>query len=643
MPKVSIIIPFNNVEDYIKQCLDSVLSQTLKDIEIILVNDASTDKSRKIVQKYADKDKRIKIIDLEERKGQGFARNRAIEVATGEYIGFVDSDDFIETNMFEELYEKAKSDDTDITMCQVREYDDINEYYISSDYYSLEPLISLGEKVFSAEETKEQILDINVALWNKIYKREYLNKIGEKFPEGFIYEDLPFFFGTYLPAKRINIVWKNLYSYRVNRKNSTMQQFNDKILDRLPMVSLTYEKIKSVDYLDNLKQRIQGWIINDLFHRYTLLKENYHKEYFFLMKKVFENLEIENVEDDYWQKVYHFEGYLLVMNNSFEDFNQKVFNEYLDIHKLEDRLQSQIISIDEIDRRFGLIYDDLSKVYKYSEDIVNEAKNQIKQDLNIDEKINVFKSDFRVDFNRNLEEKSNKIISETDEKISKVYGEITKNYEYTNQLKEELVSNIQQATSSVDDKIQTAEYKTDVKISKVYEDITKNYEYTNKLSDELKTEIKEKSKELYNDIKDLSFVVHDNFVELNKEQDKVVQECKFVIDAISKHEKYINEQIESLNTKLNNVSSVLEKEKEQRKDLNLEFIKRIENEKSKTEKIVSDLKAEFLSILSEREEQHRIEVEDLKTQIRSFESTLREEMKSPLKKFVEKYQNKQVK
>ena len=94
---------------------------------------------------------------------------------------------------------------------------------------------------------------------------------------------------------------------------------------------------------------------------------------------------------------------------------------------------------------------------------------------------------------------------------------------------------------------------------------------------------------------------------------------------------------------MNNVSSVLEKEKEQRKDLNLEFIKRIENEKSKTEKIVSDLKAEFLSILSEREEQHRIEVEDLKTQIRSFESTLREEMKSPLKKFVEKYQNKQVK
>ena len=146
MPKVSIIIPFNNVENYIEQCLDSVLSQTLEDIEVILVNDASVDKSRTIVQKYQKKDKRIKVIDIKERKGQGFARNRAIEIASGEYIGFVDSDDFIEPEMFEELYKKAKADDTDITMCQVREYDDVNDYYITSDYYSLEPLISFKEK-----------------------------------------------------------------------------------------------------------------------------------------------------------------------------------------------------------------------------------------------------------------------------------------------------------------------------------------------------------------------------------------------------------------------------------------------------------------------------------------------------------------
>ena len=614
MPKVSIIIPFNNVEDYIEQCLDSVLSQTLNDIEIILVNDASSDKSRKIVQRYTNKDSRIKIIDIKERKGQGFARNRAIEIATGEYIGFVDSDDFIEQEMFEELYKKAKTDDTDITMCQVREYDDINEYYITSDYYSLEPLISFGENVFSADETKEQILDINVALWNKIYKREYLNKIGEKFPEGYIYEDLPFFFGTYLPAKKINIVWKNLYSYRVNRKNSTMQQFNDKILDRLPMVSLTYEKFKNVGYLDSSKQRIQGWIINDLFHRYTLLKENYHKEFFFLMKRVFENLEIENIEDEYWKKVYHFEGYLLVMNNSFENFNQKVFNEYLDIHKIEDRLLSQVTNTEELDRRFGLVYQDISKVYKYSENIVGEAKNQIKQELNVDEKI------FKVD-----------------EKIPPIYEEIQKNYEYTNQIT----------------------IQTDEKISRVYEEITKNYEYTNKLSDNLKIEIKERienlnnsltntlkerAKDLYNDIKDLSFVVHDNFVELSKEQEKIKEEYKNLIDTTSKlNEEKTSEKISTLNNKLDKITDVIEEQKKNNTAQISGLIKKIENNEQKNYEIISNLKDEFLSILSEREEEHKKDVQELKNQIKDLESTLREEMKSPIKKLVEKYQNKQVK
>ena len=309
MPKVSIIIPFNNVENYIEECLQSVVNQTLKDIEIIVINDASEDNSLKIVKKTAKNDNRIKIIQLDERHGQGYARNRGIEIAQGEYIGFVDSDDFIMPEMFEELYNNAKQNDTDITMCLAREFDDVTKKYTETDYYSLIPLKTFENNTFSAEDTKNKLLDINVALWNKIYKKEYLINTGEKFPEGFIYEDLPFFYGTYLSAKRIQIVWKYFYNYRINRKTSTMRQSGNKILDRVQMVSLSYEKLKNVPYLSDLKKNIQGWIINDLFHRYTLLKESYQREYFFLMKKVFKNLEIENIEDNYWKKVYHFEGY----------------------------------------------------------------------------------------------------------------------------------------------------------------------------------------------------------------------------------------------------------------------------------------------------------------------------------------------
>jgi len=374
MLKVSVIIPFNNVEAYIAQCLESVKNQTLKDIEIILINDASSDNSAAIAKKYAVSDSRFKIITLDKRMGQGFARNRGIEAAKGVYIGFVDSDDFIEPDMFELLYKRAMEDDTDITMALAAEYDDLNSKYIKSDYYSLSILEKFGSSVFSAADTKDEILDINAALWNKIYKRKYLLDTGEKMPEGFIYEDLPFFFGSYLPAERINIVWKVLYSYRINRRNSTMQQFNNKILDRPPMVSLSYEKLNAADFLSDKKKQIQGWIINDLFHRYVLLKENYHREFFFLMKKVFRALEIENPKDDYWKKVYHFEGYLMVMNNTFEDFSRKIFNKYLDIHEIENRLRSEFISNIEMDRRSKLFYDDLSKTYNYTDKKSKEAE-----------------------------------------------------------------------------------------------------------------------------------------------------------------------------------------------------------------------------------------------------------------------------
>ncbi len=832
MPKVSIIIPFNNVENYIEECLKSVLSQTLSDIEVIMINDASTDSSRDIVQKYMAQDERIKLLEVSERKGQGYARNRGIEIAQGEYIGFVDSDDFVEKDMFELLYNSAKANDTDISMCQVREYDDINENYITSDYYSLTTLSSFGDNIFSAEDTKNQILDINVALWNKVYKREYLQNIGEKFPEGFIYEDLPFFFGTYLPAKRIQIVWRNLYSYRVNRKNSTMQQFNNKILDRLPMVSLTYEKLKKVPFLADSKQKIQAWIINDLFHRYTLLKESYHKEFFFLMKKVFESLEIENIEDDFWKKVYHFQGYLLVMNNSFEDFNQKVFNEYLDIHKLEDRLRSEMLNNEEVDRRFNLVYSDLNKVYKYSEDIVNSLEN--KTEISIKEKIEEVNENInqnKLETSENIsneivrvnqetddklskvydeithnykyteqlvassEEKANKNLAEltsnineqvsnikneldvnvvdltntTDEKISQVYSEITKNYEYTNQINEDnksaifdinqkLTSEIQDVNNKLDEKINseikainneieennnklsekidnqtiklinetddklskvyeeiTHNYKyteelvnnsnnkieelkpkiddinkkieenkteiknnitsqteyitksTDSKISQVYEEITRNYNYTNKLSNDLKHEVyylnssskdeverlrnninnqlQEKYKDLYRDIKDLSFMQHDNFIELSKEKEFLKQQNSKILEELANtqrnHEAQINTYKQNLVSKMKDFEGLLKHTSSEINKFIDELQIKIETENQNTNAVINNLKAEFEEKFKQQEQKYNKELQNMQNQMLKMQAELREEMKSPIKKLIEKYKNKQ--
>ena len=109
MTKLSIIIPYRNVEQYISKCLSTVLYQTLEDIEIICINDASDDASANIVKEYAQKDRRVITLNTFEESGQSYARNLALEIASGEYIGFVDADDWIELDMFEKLYNRLKS------------------------------------------------------------------------------------------------------------------------------------------------------------------------------------------------------------------------------------------------------------------------------------------------------------------------------------------------------------------------------------------------------------------------------------------------------------------------------------------------------------------------------------------------------
>ena len=149
MTKVSVIVPFNNVENYISKCLTSLIYQSLEDIEIICINDASTDNSKNIVLEYAKYDKRIKILNINTMSGQSYARNLGFEIASGEYIGFVDSDDWVELDMFEKMYNKAKLGNTDITMCQAQLYDDKEQRFYTDDYYSLKNLEKMGDNVFS--------------------------------------------------------------------------------------------------------------------------------------------------------------------------------------------------------------------------------------------------------------------------------------------------------------------------------------------------------------------------------------------------------------------------------------------------------------------------------------------------------------
>ncbi len=208
-PKISVIVPVYNVEDYLEECLDSILNQSMIDyIEVIMVDDGSADNSRYIIEKYA--------LDYEnfhayhkENEGQGIARNYGMKYAKGDYISFIDADDYIPQNAYEELYNFISTNENDVVAGRFNRF---------TDYNTWEELLSKNSfKNVEKDIKSTHIRELTDLVWdtiscNKIYKREFLNKNNLQFPnERILFEDIIFTFKTYYLAKSVGILNKNIY------------------------------------------------------------------------------------------------------------------------------------------------------------------------------------------------------------------------------------------------------------------------------------------------------------------------------------------------------------------------------------------------------------------------------------------------
>lgn len=215
MKKVSIIVPVYKTEKYLRKCLDSLVNQTLKDIEIICVNDGSPDNSLDILKEYREKyDDKIVIVD---KKNEGVykARFSGVEVATGEYIAFVDSDDYVCEEYAKKLYEASKKLDADITVCAFARMD-----MYTSHIYSRE-MNQYDGKIIDMSKNPEDIISINGAPWNKLYKTSLLKKIKPTEVVPPIFEDMILALLIYLEANKIYFINDILYNYMV-RSGSIM-------------------------------------------------------------------------------------------------------------------------------------------------------------------------------------------------------------------------------------------------------------------------------------------------------------------------------------------------------------------------------------------------------------------------------------
>lgn len=212
--KVSIIVPVYNVYEYLEKCLDSLVKQTLKDIEIIVVNDGSPDNSQEIIDKYAKKYRNIKSF-IKENGGLSDARNYGIKHASGEYIAFLDSDDYVKVDMYEKMYKKAKEKDFDMVVCDI-------------DYLYPDNTLRVSSGVDEdTTDIKKTYLNIHPAAWNKIFKKD-LFKNDVYFKKNVWFEDVEFIYRMLPYIKSIGVVKEDFNQY-VQRPGSISNTVNMKL------------------------------------------------------------------------------------------------------------------------------------------------------------------------------------------------------------------------------------------------------------------------------------------------------------------------------------------------------------------------------------------------------------------------------
>lgn len=242
--KLSIIVPVYGVEKYIDKCLNSLVKQSLKEIEIIVVNDGTKDNSQKIIDKYVKKyPDKIKSY-IKENGGQGSARNYGLKKASGEYIGYVDSDDFVEKDMYKKLYNKAKENNYDIVVC--------GNYNVSEDYQNK----NIDAFINNYNTDLENIFFGKMAVWNKIYKRDILIKNKLEFKEKVWYEDLAFTLKAIMNSNTFAFIDEPLYDYLI-REGSTMNnsnvQRNLEILDAFNDILSYIKHNKKEEYFSKIE------------------------------------------------------------------------------------------------------------------------------------------------------------------------------------------------------------------------------------------------------------------------------------------------------------------------------------------------------------------------------------------------------
>lgn len=288
-PKISIIIPVYNVENYLRCCLDSVVGQTMREIEIICVDDGSTDSSGAILDEYAARDSRL-IVLRQENQGQGIARNNALKRVRGKYIAFLDSDDWLELAFCEKLYRKAQESQADVITCFPHVLGNSYKRHLSLKNFSFADRFSLRERL--------EVMDVAIEAWNHLWKTEMVRRYLIRFSSLRSTEDIQFTICGLIFAQKVSVLNERLYYYRYREESAGKK---DSYFLEMPQVFMEItEKLK--------EEKVTGWEEPLFFKKWRYFYEAYYYHFLSAKKEIREKY-LDNVrkscssEDrDFWHR-----------------------------------------------------------------------------------------------------------------------------------------------------------------------------------------------------------------------------------------------------------------------------------------------------------------------------------------------------
>jgi len=311
--KVSVIVPVYNVEKYLPNCLDSIINQSLEDIEIICIEDKSTDNSRDILEYYSKKDNRIKVIKNQSNMSLGASRNIGMQQVRGKYIFFLDSDDWIDLDCLKILYEKSEELKLDMLFFKAINYDENKNTFYKTDYYEIHPLKEFENKIFNYKDiSKNDLFKITVTAWSKLYSTKFLKKIDVKFPEKIIHEDNLFYFKVMFKANRISFCSHDFYNRR-RRNDSITTTYDDFMIGTIKIQDMILNYFLENNLYDDYKEVLLNKLCFFIKYRFNLIDKKYKPEYYNKTKILFEKINgMYNLSND--------------MNNLLYKYNLTFYN-----------------------------------------------------------------------------------------------------------------------------------------------------------------------------------------------------------------------------------------------------------------------------------------------------------------------------